>query len=105
MSFHHKVSKTGMEKYNKNRKDPEELDNRVYNFNLCSWAYFMNNPYPSQLATELKRLDINYICKRQMDQLKDFVNKTGMNYENVYAPLTVDIQKSIVRGVNKKYEI
>jgi hypothetical protein len=96
-----KISKEGEYRYHPDRTDSEEFDFRTMNLFNCITYWMTFNLNPQKLASETKRIDISLTCTKPMNELKDFINKTQANYQNIYAPLTEDIISSIEK--NKKY--
>jgi hypothetical protein len=90
-----KISRESQYKYHPDRTDPEEFDFRVTNVVKCVNTYFITNPDIDSLKNDLKRMDVNKICKKPMDQLKEFVLGTGARYNNVYAPVDPKLEKLI----------
>jgi hypothetical protein len=78
-------------RYHKGRTDPEELGFRVTNLMDCLQYFLAYHPQVDVLEQEYKRFDINRVCLRELTQLKEFVNETGMKYENVYAANVKDV--------------
>jgi hypothetical protein len=92
-----KISKESYH-YHPNRVDPEEFSFRVNNLSKCLYLYFNMNQDTETLQRELTRVDINTTCKKQMDQLKEFVNNTGMYYNNTYSHVDSNLEEIIKRG-------
>jgi len=90
-----KISKEGEYRFHNNRTDAEEFSFRIKNLDNCIRYYTLLNQTPHQLAVDLKRIDVNATCSRQMNQLKDFINTTGAYYENTYSPLTYELMNLI----------
>jgi hypothetical protein len=82
-----KISKETDYKYHSDRTDYEEFNYRTINLLKCFNSYFIINPDIENLRNDLKRMNVNKICKKPMDQLKEFVMSTGARYNNVYAPV------------------
>jgi hypothetical protein len=73
--------------------DPEEFNNRANNYVLC-WDKFRGIHYTlRELRRQLEVPDIDKICHEYRKSLIDFVEKGGLRYENVYAPLNNDLEK------------
>jgi hypothetical protein len=86
-----KLSPEGKYKSAEERIDMEEFKNRVENLRTCIGQYATFNHSQQLLKKDIERIDINETCGPHMKNLKDFINKTGTDYENVYAPITYDI--------------
>lgn len=78
----------GPYKYHKGRTDPEELGFRIRNLKECIEFFNDDHMTSGQLKEQLKRYDINSVCLKQMNQLKEFINTSRMSYQSVYAPAT-----------------
>jgi hypothetical protein len=78
-----------------NRKDPEEFVKRLDSLKYCVGSYASLNMNKSTYVDDLKRTDINLTCKKQMDAVKEFINRTGAGYENIYSAITPEMVKVI----------
>lgn len=94
-----KISPESSYKYHPERTDSEEFGFRLRNLDQCISTYAMLNQNVRQLSLDIKRLDINSTCSRQLNQLKEFINKTGAKYENVYSPISGIIALAIAKNI------
>jgi hypothetical protein len=83
-------------KYNPDRTDNYELDIRLDTLLNCITNYWIWKREPKVFENELKRMDINRVCEPEMLRVKEFINKTGARYENVYAPVTPSLEDVIL---------
>ncbi len=74
-------------KFNKSRTDPEELEKRLAALGACLQTYMVFNPNSEFVEVDLKRTDINSTCMKPMMAVKEFINRTGAGYENIYSPI------------------
>ena len=73
--------------------DPEEFNNRVQNYLLC-WEKFKHIKNNSEaLERQLHYEHTDKHCHEYRKKLIDFVENTGLRYENVWAPLNHDLEK------------
>ena len=78
--------------------DPEEFRSRVYKLQLCITNYVKLNKEVGQMEKDLRRMDVNTICQREMHYLREFINNTDARYENVYAPVNENLKRLIQGG-------
>ena len=97
-----KISKETEYKYHSDRTDPEEFDNRRMNLLKCVNTYFFIDSDIGSLRKNLKGIDVNKICKKPLDQLKEFVMSTGARYNNVYAPVDSSLEALISSNLKRK---
>lgn len=96
-----KISQETEYKYHPDRTDPEEYQIRMTNVLKCINSYYFINPDVENLKKDIKRMDVNKICKKPMDQLKEFVMSTGARYNNVYAPVDANLERLIRSDLKK----
>ena len=77
-------------KYDPNATGPEELLNRFRNVQVCYNSFKSQYYKQKDLERELERPDINNICGVELKILRNFVEKTELRYENVYADIDRD---------------
>jgi len=97
-----KISKETEYKYHSDRVDPEEFNNRTMNLLKCVNTYFVVNSDMEILRKNLKGMDVNQVCKKPLDQLKEFVMSTGAGYTNVYAPVDSSLEALISSNLKRK---
>ncbi len=82
-----KINTQGYYKQNDSKTDPAEFQQRVLNLKNCINSYVYLNQTSKLIELDLKKPNINETCKKYMNGLKDFINTTGVSYENVYTPI------------------
>lgn len=90
-------------RYNADRTDPEEFNNRMNNYYACLTKYVFQHPETHMLEQELKRMDLNKYCLKELNEFRHFVKKTDLKYENVYAPVDGYLE-NLVRFNNPVYK-
>ncbi len=97
-----KLSPEGKYKIADERIDFEEFHFRVENLRTCIGQYATFNHSQQLLKKDIERVDINETCGLHMKNLKEFINRTGADYVNIYAPITYDIVNHVEANKHNK---
>ncbi len=88
-------------KFDPNRRDPEELQNRMNNYRTCVMKFLSINPTVIDINRQLKRTDINRLCVFELMALRKFADETDFAYENFYHKIDPYVKNNLQKLNNQ----